>query len=219
MLGHVTCQDRMSSEAAGTLEGHRKGRVPRALRLKQLLDVAEELFVTEGYDRTTIEEICRLAGVSRPIVYSLVGNKATLYLACVRRARADLERSMAVAAGSSEDPQEQLTRGSEAYFELLEKDPRRWELFFGRTGLVGELADELARERFRTVSTIAAVLARYAPDVDPALIEGYASLISGAGEQLGRWWMTRPGIPRERIVAMNADFVWRGVRHLREPGD
>lgn len=124
----------MSSEASGTLEGHRKGRVPRALRLKQLLDVAEELFVTEGYDRTTIEEICRVAGVSRPIVYSLVGNKATLYLACVRRARAELERSIAMAAGSSEDPQEQLTRGSEAYFVLLEKDPRRWELFLVAPG-------------------------------------------------------------------------------------
>ena len=206
----------MSVKTSGTLDGHPKGRVPRALRLKQLLDVAEELFVTEGYDGTTIEEICRIAGVSRPIVYDLIGNKAAIYLACVRRARAELERAFAAAAASSHDPQEQLAKGSEAYFELLERDPGRWQLFFGHTGIAGELADELARERSRTVRAIAAVLSRYAPGARDDVIEGYASLISGAGEQLGRWWLTHPEITRQQIVEMNTKFVWRGVRHLRK---
>ncbi|MGO9958596.1 MAG: helix-turn-helix domain-containing protein [Solirubrobacteraceae bacterium] len=37
-------------------------------------------FVTQGYDRTSIEDVARAAGVSRPIVYDHHGSKAGLYL-------------------------------------------------------------------------------------------------------------------------------------------
>jgi AcrR family transcriptional regulator len=194
--------------------GHKKGRVPRALREQQLLDIAEELFLAHGYEATSIEDICRLADVSRPVVYDLFGNKAAIYLACVRRARAGLEEAIAAAAATSTDVREQFDRGADAYFKVLEHDPRRWELLFGKTGSLGELGDALATERFRTVETIAAVLRAAAPGADPDTLDAYANLISGAGEQLGRWWLRNRHISRQTVVQRHADFAWNGFGAL-----
>lgn len=200
--------------AQQSLEGHKKGRVPRALREQQLLDVAEELFLSQGYDATSIEDIARGAGVSRPIVYEHHGNKAGIYLACVRRARAALEQAIADAVTHTADPQEQLRVGADAYFQILERDPRRWELLFGKTGIIGELGDELARERQRTVETIAAVLGSWTGEGDEERVLAYANLISGAGEQLGRWWLANRQIPRSTIVRFHSEFAWSGASDL-----
>jgi AcrR family transcriptional regulator len=196
--------------------GHRKGRVPRAVREQQLLDVAEELFLDKGYEATSIEDVCRRADVSRPIVYDLIGNKAALYLACVRRARGALEQALAEAVTAASDPREQLRCGADAYFRILERDPRRYELLFGTTGAVGELGEELTEERSRTVQAIAALLLDLAPEAPAERLLAYANLISGAAEQLGRWWVRNPQIPRETIVDLHATFAWSGVQGLIE---
>src|SRR5436190_16193257 len=190
------------SEASAAIATHKKGRVPRALREEQILDIAEELFLTKGYEQTSIEDICRIADLSRPTVYNHYENKGAIYLACVRRARAIFERELADAALSTPDPYEQLARGGDAHLRVLEQDPRRWLLLFDQPGLTGDLADELAAERFHTVETIAALLRNYAPDADPDRISAYANLISGAAEQLGRWWLYNRHIPRETICGL-----------------
>src|SRR5687767_14969672 len=131
--------------ASTLIAGHKKGRVPRALREQQILDIAEALFLSRGYDGTSIEEICRAADVSRPVVYDLIGNKAAIYLACVRRVRGVFEQTLGEAAGSTTDPLQKLQLGLDEWFKLLEDDPRILELLYGKAG-IGELADELARE-------------------------------------------------------------------------
>jgi AcrR family transcriptional regulator len=211
-----TVKTMFDSEASLAVAGHKKGRVPRALREEQILDIAEELFLTKGYEQTSIEDICRIADVSRPTVYNLYENKGAIYLSCVRRARAILEKELAEAALSTTDPYEQLLRGGEAHFRILEQDPRRWQLLFGKPGLIGELADELAAERFHTVQAIAALLRNYAPDADQDRVDAYANLISGAAEQLGRWWIYNRQISLETICRYQADFLWSGGRELRE---
>jgi AcrR family transcriptional regulator len=197
-----------------SLEGHKKGRVPRAVREQQLLDVAEELFLSQGYEATSVEDIARAAGVSRPIVYEHHGNKGAIYLACVRRARAALEQAITQSVAQTADPQEQLRLGADAYFQILERDPRRWELLFGKTGVIGGLGEELARERQRTVETIAGLLSSWAAEPDPEQTLAYANLISGAGEQLGRWWLANREIPRATIVRYHSEFAWSGVGDL-----
>jgi AcrR family transcriptional regulator len=206
----------INSAASAAVARHKKGRVPRALREEQILDIAEAMFLTKGYDETSIEDICRAADVSRPTVYNLYENKAAIYLACVGRARATFERELAKAALSTPDPYDKLVRTAEVYFKTLGENPGRWELLFGKTGIIGELADELAAARFRTVDLIAVLLSEYAPEADPERVAAYANLISGAAEQLGRWWLYNRHIPRETVAAYQAEFVWSGGRDLRD---
>jgi AcrR family transcriptional regulator len=50
---------------------------------RAVLDSARELFIAQGYGATTIEQIAAEAGVSKPTVFTAVGNKQTL-LSAVR---------------------------------------------------------------------------------------------------------------------------------------
>jgi len=55
------------------------GRQARAQKTRQrIIDVAHDLFISQGYGRTTIADIARGAGVSVETVYSAFGNKAAL---------------------------------------------------------------------------------------------------------------------------------------------
>lgn len=45
---------------------------------RAVLDAARELFLAQGYAATTLDEIAARAGVSKPTVFSAVGNKQTV---------------------------------------------------------------------------------------------------------------------------------------------
>jgi AcrR family transcriptional regulator len=198
-----------------SVAGHRHGRVPRAVREHQLLEVAEQLFATQGYQGTSIEDIASVAGVSRPIVYDHFGSKDGIYLACVRRARAELERMFTGAAGASDDPAQQLLGGLNAYFEFIERDRSAWDVLFGGgTAVAGPAAEEVTSLRFATVGRIAELLARAAPDADAQTVEAFAHALSGSSEQLAKWWRHNPQLSRQQIVGYEVAFAWLGLQQL-----
>src|SRR5947207_1394559 len=201
--------------APRSVNGYKHGRVPRAVRREQLLQLAEELFMENGHGGFSIDDLCRAAGVSRPIVYEHFGSKDGIYLACLRRIRAEFEQALLAAAANSPDLETTVARSADAWFSILERDPLRWSLVYGgTTGLVGPLADQLAELRDATVQQIGLLVSRYAADAPPVQITTWAHAVSGAGEQLGRWWLRNPEIPRQRIVGFYADFLLAAATHL-----
>src|SRR6266487_2394154 len=85
------------------VNGYKHGRVPREVRRTQLLELAEELFMEKGYGGFSIDDLCRAAGVSRPIIYEHFGSKDGLYVACLTRIRAEFEQALLAAAAESPD--------------------------------------------------------------------------------------------------------------------
>ncbi|HWF54206.1 MAG TPA: TetR/AcrR family transcriptional regulator [Solirubrobacteraceae bacterium] len=206
-------------EASVHKAARRSPRIPRADRERQLLDIAEDLFARHGYEAISIEDVARQAGITRPVVYDHFGSKEGLYLACVRRARNEFERSLVQAVADDPDPQERLLRGADAFFAILERDPRRWAILFGvQAPLQGDFGAALTELRRVTVARIAELLAGFAHDVDPQRLDAYAHAVSGAGEQLGRWWLAHPEVPRAQVSAYLRDFAWQGLRPFAEAG-
>lgn len=188
------------------------------LRTQQLLDVAEELFAERGYDATSIEDIARAAGVTRPVVYERLGNKEGAYLAVVTRVRAQLEKLMTEAALSVEDPREQLRRGTGAYFDYVEQQPQRWTILYGSsTPILGDLGERLSEARFHTVERIVDLLRLHLGEESETTIHAIGHLISGALEQIGRWWIRNPDLSRDRMVDYSVDLLWGGLSpYLRD---
>jgi AcrR family transcriptional regulator len=208
-----------SSSTPGSVDGHPHGRVPRAVREEQLLEVAEGVFAMQGYQGTSIEDIARAAGVTRPVVYDHFGSKENIYLACVRRARAELERLFDEAADPNKDVSERLWGGINAYLEFVERHGRAWDVLFGQGGAVtGSAGEELLRQRFATVDRIADLFKSYASSVssrvDETAIQAFAHALSGSGEQLAKWWRQNPELTREQIAGYHMAFAWIGLEQL-----
>lgn len=172
-------------------------------RERQLLDVAEKLFTERGYEAVSIEDIARAAGVSRPIVYHHYGSREGVFLACVARARREFERSLLDrVSAAGEDLTEVFRAGGEAYFDLIEDDPQRFVLLFtASSSLHAELSDQLGTLRADTIRTIATVIRQKDPSVESEVALAIAYSASGIGEQLGRWWLDEPSIPKRKLLS------------------
>ena len=199
----------------------RRHKTPTATRLKrhereqQLLDAALTLFGERGYQGTSIEDIARAAGVTRPIIYSHFGSKDGAYLACLRRARNDLEVRMIEAADPDGSLADQLTGCVNAYFAFVDRGSPAWQLLYGGGAAVaGPAAAEAARLRFATVERIAKLIRDAAPEIDRRSAAAFAHAVSGAGEQLAKWWQQNPRLRREEVSGYLIAFAWHGFSQL-----
>jgi AcrR family transcriptional regulator len=207
-----------SDTSVESLDGYEKGRVPRDVRERQLLEVAELTFARLGYQGASLEEVARQAGVTRQYISKLFRDKEGLYLACHARARDQLEqRLLAVSAELPADPGELdarlvLRQGLEAYFRFVQERGSGWDVLFGGGAAVaGSAAGEVERLRAHTVGLIAALVTAALPSVASEDADVYAAAMSGAGEQVARWWRCHDDVSLDdvvdRLVTVFADGI------------
>lgn len=195
-------------------ERPRRTRLSREARAAQLLDVAERLFAERGFEGTAMEDLARTAGVTRAVVYDHYPTKDDVFVACARRARAELEEKvrepeLLIEAGA--DTRTVIRRAGDIFFGILERDPQRWMVLFNPSAALSrELSAELTAGRARTIDRIAEMVRRFGA-YDESRTLAFAYAISGVGEQLGRWWLTRPDVPRATVVEHYCDFITAGL--------
>src|SRR5918998_4654395 len=108
----------MAEGAQASIEGFEHGRVPRAVRERQVLELAEALFAERGYAGASMEELARRAGVTKPVVYELFGSKDGIFRACVDRAVEQLAGSVAGAVRAGTDPPAPGRAGGPAFLHF-----------------------------------------------------------------------------------------------------
>lgn len=119
----------MSTPDSGRGPGRpRKISVDRQREL--VLHAATRAFVHTGAETATIEEIARLAGLTRQSVYELYGERGALFDAAVNRAR---ERAIdALSGGVLHPPEADLAtvarRDYARIFEFVSNEPAEYEL-------------------------------------------------------------------------------------------
>src|SRR5919108_2114378 len=96
-----------------------------------VLDAARELFTAQGYTATTVDEIARRAGVSKPTVFAAAGSKQAILKQL---------RDIAIAGDDEPVPVAQRSWYREA---LAEPDPHRALRLYARnaTAIAGRSAD------------------------------------------------------------------------------
>jgi AcrR family transcriptional regulator len=197
----------------------RRTRLSGPERELQLLDIAEQLFAEHGYEGVTIEDIARAAGVTRPIIYQHHGSKDGIFIACVRRARAEFEAALtrrgAAAAAAGGGLPEAIAAGGAAFFEFIDTNPRRWALLFSTSASYGGyLAEQLTDLRFSTVERIVALGRKLLPETSEETLQIAAHGVSGMAEQLGRWWLRNPEVSVETVTARFAVAATAVAREL-----
>lgn len=191
------------------------GRVPRAVRERQVLAAAEELFAEQGFAGASMDELCRRVGVSKPVVYDLVGSKEALYRRCVDRLAAALAGRVAGAAGSAPEPRRQLEAGVLAFFRFVAEHRRLWEALALDPGPFAADVDAI---RHRQDQLVAGLLARAAMgrEGDPSSprLAAVAQAINGAVEAIARWWRDHEDVSAEELTEWAVGLLLPGLEDV-----
>ena len=198
-------------EAAARIEDFKHGRVPRAVRERQLVDLAEAMFAESGYGRTSMEELARRAGVTKPVVYELFGSKDGLFRACVGRAIERMADSIATAFRSETDPEARLRAGGLAFLRFARENRVAWDLMAMR----GRFADQAQAVRRDQAQLIRTLMAEIAPSgTDPQELEAVAYAVNSAYEGAAHWMWEHPDTPVEQLADWIVGLLLPGLRRF-----
>jgi len=89
---------------------------------RQLVATATDLFATQGYEATSIDNVLDAAGVSRGALYHHFPGKEALFEAVLESVEEQLAAHVVAAAGAAEEPRLALQSGCLAWLERL-RDP------------------------------------------------------------------------------------------------
>ena len=170
--------------------------VPRLERESQILQVACEVFGSDGYAATSIQTVAERAGISKPLVYNYFGSKEGLFLACLEHAGTivadEIER---IARGDAVGVERGL-RTLDGMFTILEPQPYLWTLAFDptapATGAVADAIDHYTQRIAKLADEGVSELMGLAGNTDPADISAMTAVWLGIVNSLMNWWMEHP---------------------------
>jgi AcrR family transcriptional regulator len=178
---------------------------------QRLLDAAEEVFGSSGYERAAIAAITRRAGVAQGTFYVYFPDKRAIFAELVRQLGHELRRQIATAVDGIDDRLEVERAGFRAFFGFIGAHRNLYRIV-----RQAEFVDEeLYRGYYRRLADgYAAGLAR-AMDagqvrrLDP---ETLAYCLMGIGDFLGMRWVLWDGRdPPERALETMTALIDHGI--------
>jgi AcrR family transcriptional regulator len=191
--------------------------VPRAVREAQLLELAEQLFGERGFLGTSLDELARRAGVTKPVVYEIFGSKDGLYRAVLMRNADELARIVSEAVAAEATPENKLRAGAVAFFRFAYEHRRAWDVVFN--GAEGRFAAEAAEIRANQAVVVAGLMADVATALgghpgSPVQLEAAAHALNGASEALAKWAEDRTDVTPESLADVLVALIVPGLRAM-----
>ena len=197
--------------AARQVQDFKHGQVPRAVRERQVLELAEALFAERGYGGASMDELARRAGVTKPVVYELFGSKEGLFGACVDRSIERLAAEIAAAVRAQDQPEARLRAGGLAFIRFAAGNRVAWDLM----SMGGRFAEQARAVRSSQAELIRGLMAEMAAEgTDPRELEVAAHAVNAAYEGVAHWMWEHPDVPIERIADWIADLLIPGRRRF-----
>lgn len=185
-----------------------RGRATR----QSILDAAEEVFGELGYDRASVAEITRRAGVAQGTFYVYFPDKKTAFTSLVRVLNHDMRAAIAAALDGEADRFQMERLGFKAFFdyvarhralyklvreaEFVDYDIYRWHYDTLGAGYVRGLKRAIADGQLRT-------------DLDPVTV---SNILMGIAEFTGGRWVLNEGTsPPDDVFEQIMSFIERGL--------
>jgi AcrR family transcriptional regulator len=210
------------------IQDFRHGRVPRAVRERQLVELGEELFAERGFAKASMDEVARRAGVTKPVIYELFGSKEGLFRACLEGLALRLAESIAEAAraaepagGASAADGERAARGESAAEARLRAGGLAFLRFAAENRVAYELlyegrfSDAAQNVRRRQAALILELMKEIASDdVDPRELEVAANAVNSAYEGVANWMWDHPEMDVEPLADWTVELLLPGLRRF-----
>lgn len=182
----------------------------RAARREAFLDAAEAAIARHGPD-ASMEEIAAEAGVTKPIVYRVFGDRAGLVAALGERFAERLVAVLGDVLGTAPPSRDLLVATVNAYLRFIEAEPHVYA-FLSRRALA-EDPERVVGVMRRVAQQTAVVLGEAMRErgLDSGAAEPWAYGLVGMVHLAGDWWIEHRTMPRERLVAYLASLAWSGL--------
>ncbi|MHB8512816.1 MAG: TetR/AcrR family transcriptional regulator [Actinomycetota bacterium] len=189
-------------------------RLSAQARRAQLISVAREVFVADGYDGAAMEQIATRAGVTKPVLYQHFESKKELYLALLEEDMAELQGLVERALDEARSNRERIQRSLAAYFEFIEANEGSFHLLFRETlGAEPDFKQVIERFRDSVAARIGKIIAEDAllpVDESELLARG----VMGMGESAAQWWLERGSVDKTKVLKDLSELAWRGLSGL-----
>jgi AcrR family transcriptional regulator len=114
---------------------------PRARKRMRIVRAATELFIRQGYRKTSVAEVARRAGVAKGTVYLYFRNKAELLMHAIAEEKKLIVVRLQPILGPEVPPREKLRRWIAAAFVLVQDMPLTSRLMGGDRELLAAMDD------------------------------------------------------------------------------
>lgn len=167
-------------------------RLARADRERLMLGAAGDAFSTQGFYRSSMDDIARAAGVTKPMLYRYFGSKEDLYAAYLRMTGHELIDRVRAPETRNESARARLRAGLRAFLSYVEEHRAGWTVLHGEstTPTDAQIAREIAGLRARIIAMLTTLFG------DEAVAHAFA----GAAESLATWWLNEPQLSIEEAT-------------------
>jgi AcrR family transcriptional regulator len=194
-------------------------RLTREARRERILAAAGEVFASAGYAAAGMREVAAAAGISTPVLYDHFPAKADLYAALLE---SEVDGLLA-GWGSlppSDDPEILLRSRVAAIFAWIESHERGWRMIFAEPPSDPAVASVHRAGQARATANLTSLF-HGIPNLDltariPRELadEVLADACKSALNAIATWWWRHRDVPRDEVVALTVDLLWRGLATL-----
>ena len=186
-----------------------------------VLDAALEIFADGGFADASMQAIADRAGVSKAVLYDCFpGGKQEVYYALLERGEDTFMTHMMGVLAKTKDlaMDESLRQGLRAFLDYAEIHPHSFRVIFGEAGTRDP---EVIRRSSRTREQIIALMRERTHDIIRAVggepsptADVYPRTIVAVGEELARWILRSPELPRDELVEAVVNWFMHGYAGL-----
>ena len=191
-------------------------RLSGSERRRAILDAGMRVFAKHGYERASMREIARSAGITTPVIYDHFPSKCELQIALLEEQEEALRAHQGRERGLETGPV--LARALvDDFFSWVESHPYAWRMLFHDTPSDPQVLAAQRGAKQRSVAQIVSFVAP-APElrvttglgrevVERLLAESIYAVVNG----LVAWWWEHREVPREELVNLAYDLLWTGL--------
>jgi AcrR family transcriptional regulator len=186
------------------------------LRRRQIVAAATKLFSTQGFYKTTIKDISKLAGFSSGLVYHYVREKEDVLLLVLLEVLEGYAREIPAAMEGVTDPMERLVKSVAAYCRVVDRHRDNTVLAYRSTKSLSPEKREIVQKREVETNTIITDEIRNCMDqgliiqVDPDVLAYQIVLLAHAWALKAWYFRARidiEGYIRQTVMVMFTGFL------------
>ena len=187
-------------------------RLPRAERRRLIEDHASTLLALQGYDGTTLDQIARAAGVTKPVLYRHFPSKKELHLMLLARHRDELLATLADGLAGEGPLTARIREVADAWFAYVEDHPFAWAMLFQET--TGDAEIQAFHRGMQTIARralVALISAEPELDIPEQQMLVLAEFVRSGMTGLALWWLDHKDVPRSTLVEVVVGLVEHGL--------